>query len=395
MGELEDVMAAARLWAADAHPYLATVLFAMSITATPGLKTMATDRHWRLYVDPDLVNLWSVEQFGAVMIHEAYHLIRDHADRSIAAGRSEGQDAYRFNVAADLEINDDLRVLPLPYGCLQPDQFNLPDGLLAEDYFVQLGNALPQVDCGSGAHGGSRWWEAESGPDRADVVEPLEADLIRQQVAQSIRSAEAAGGPVPSGLERWAKAFLEPKVDWRRELAAQVRAAADTVSGAVDYSYRRPSRRAGTAIGQSVVFPAMVQHIPRVAVLVDTSASMSEKHLARALAEIRGLLRAIGLRNKRLVILSCDSAVKATQQIFSVEQVLLVGGGGTDMGEGLRSASTLHPRPELVVVLTDGFTPWPEPRPPFLTIVALIGSGPAPPSWARMVRVEFEADKER
>ena len=161
VGELEDVMAAARLWAADAQPYLATALFAMSITATPGLTTMATDRYWRLYVDPPRQTCRSVEQLGSVMIHEAHHLIRDHAERSVAAGSSEGPDAFRFNVAADLEINDDLRSLPLPHGGLQPDQFGLPDGLLAEDYLLQLGERLPELDCGSGAHGEKRWWETE------------------------------------------------------------------------------------------------------------------------------------------------------------------------------------------------------------------------------------------
>ena len=392
MGELEDVMAAARLWAADAQPYLATALFAMSITATPGLTTMATDRYWRLYVDPQLVEVWSVEQLGSVMIHEAHHLIRDHAERSVAAGSSEGPDAFRFNVAADLEINDDLRSLPLPHGGLQPDQFGLPDGLLAEDYLLQLGERLPELDCGSGAHGEKRWWETEPRPGGADVVEPLEADLIRQQVAQSIRSTKSSGGLVSSGLERWAKSFLEPKVDWRRELAARIRAAADTVSGAVDYSYRRPSRRAGAPIGQAVVFPAMVRHVPRTVVVVDTSASMTEAHLERALAEIRGLLRAVGVHDKGLTVVSCDSAVNATQQVFSVDNVRLIGGGGTDMREGLDSAAKLLPRPELVVVITDGFTPWPAKRPNVLTIVALVGDGPAPPAWARTVRVDLETD---
>ena len=89
----------------------------------------------------------------------------------------------------------------------------------------------------------------------------------------------------------------------------------------------------------------MVRHVPRTVVVVDTSASMTEAHLERALAEIRGLLRAVGVHDKGLTVVSCDSAVNATQQVFSVDNVRLIGGGGTDMREGLDSAAKLLPRP--------------------------------------------------
>ena len=43
--------------------------------------------------------------------------------------------------------------------------------------------------------------------------------------------------------------------------------------------------------------------------------------------------------------------------------IRLEGGGGTDMGAGLDAAAALRPRPDLIIVLTDGFTPW-RPAPP-------------------------------
>ena len=65
-----------------------------------------------------------------------------------------------------------------------------------------------------------------------------------------------------------------------------MRSGIDTVSGAVDYSYRRPSRRLGSPIGRAVVFPALVQPVPRVAVVVDTSGSMSQEHLPDAVSVV-------------------------------------------------------------------------------------------------------------
>ena len=386
-----EALAGARLWAANQAPYLATAIFAMSPTDLPGLGTMGTDRHWRLYIDPKVFDDWTIEEIGSVLIHEVHHLIRDHSDRANALG-VETREQSRFNVAADFEINDDLRDLPLPAGGLDPEAFGLPSGELAETYFALLESRgdLPFAECGSGAHGVPRSWDI---PGDGSVVDELESGLIRQQVAQDIRSSVKSGGNVPAGLERWARAYLEPKVDWRRQFAAHVRSGIDVVSGAVDYSYRRPSRRLGSPIGRAVVLPALVQPVPRVAVVVDTSGSMSEGSLGQALAEIKGLLRSSGIGTGRLTVLACDTAVHSTRQVFSTDQVQLLGGGGTNMGAGISSAEALRPKPEVVVVLTDGFTPWPSQRPGVEVVVALIGDGPVPPPWARTVRVDSLSDR--
>jgi predicted metal-dependent peptidase len=387
MDSASEALAAGRLWAVDAAPYLATALFAMSPTMVVGSNTMGIDRYWRLYVDPRVFERWSTPQVGAVLIHEAHHRLRAHAERAaeLDVGHSEQR---RFNVAADFEINDDLRDLPLPDGHLDPVAFGLPSGELAETYYTVLGarRELPPADCGSGADGLHREWELAE--DDGLAVDELESDLIRQQVAQQIRASAQAGGDVPAGLQRWAQAFLHPKVDWRRQFAAQVRAGIDAVSGAVDYSYRRPSRRSGTPIGRAVVLPALVQPVPRVAVVIDTSGSMSETALSQALAEINGILRSSGIGGRRLTVLSCDSAVRSSQQVFSASQVGLLGGGGTDMGAGIAAALDLRPRPEIVVVVTDGFTPWPAERPSSIVVVTVIGDGPEPPAWARFVRID-------
>ena len=49
---------------------------------------------------------------------------------------------------------------------------------------------------------------------------------------------------------------------------------------------------------------------------------------------------------------------------MQARDVELLGGGGTDMGAGLAKAAELRPRPDLIIVLTDGYTPWPSAPPP-------------------------------
>ena len=121
----------------------------------------------------------------------------------------------------------------------------------------------------------------------------------------------------------------------------------------------------------------------------DTSGSMTEDLLAMALAEVKGLLRSLGVA-RQVRVLACDTAAAPpAQRVSSARQVELVGGGGTDMGTGIAAASALRPRPAITVVLTDGYTPWPELPPKGMRVViGLLGDGdPDAPGWARAVRV--------
>jgi hypothetical protein len=303
-------------------------------------------------------------------------------------------DAPRWIQAADAEINDDLvpAGLDLPGRPVLPADLGAPDGLLAEQYFVasttdrsgknnDLVAAGDWLDCGSGADGVPR-------PDDGPPARPAwQADLLRRQVAQDVIAHSKQAGNVPGGLLRWAEEILSPKVNWRKVLAAELRRAVAEVSGAVDYSYRRPSRRA--AVAGNVVLPALRRPVPDVAVVCDTSGSMTEDLLAAALAEVEGLMRALGMA-RQVRVLACDYAAGPAQRVNSARQVQLVGGGGTDMGTGIAAAVALRPRPAITVVLTDGYTPWPPAAPKGTRVViGLLGAGaPDAPAWARAVRVD-------
>jgi predicted metal-dependent peptidase len=195
-------------------------------------------------------------------------------------------------------------------------------------------------------------------------------------------------GSVPLGWQRWANQLLEPRVDWRRALGAAIRSHVATVAGSVDYTYMRPSRRA--SVTRQVVLPAMRRPIPAIAVVVDTSASMDDDALARVLAEVDGILRAVGLGRSQVHVLACDTEVHKVQRLTSAHQVQLFGGGGTDMAAGIDAALALRPAPSVVVVLTDGLTPWPAEAPKRARVVAgILGRGEREaPEWTEAVQIE-------
>lgn len=407
----EQRVAAARLWGAVRFPYLASALFATSVVPAPGLGSVAVDRSWRLYLDPALVDEWSSEEVGSVLVHHIGHLLRDHAGRAQRAGIDQAAEGD-WVAAADAEINDDLvdSGIKFPMEPIVPSAFECEPGGFAEDYFrtirgrgeraeqsgadahaEQGGAGAHAGECGSGAHGHARPWEHGAG-EGAPEISPEAADLLRCQVASEIRSsAGKLPGTVPQGWQRWADELLEPRIDWRKALAAAVRTGVANVAGCVDYSYMRPSRRA--SVTGDVILPAMRQPLPAVAVVVDTSGSIDEDRLGEVVSEVDGILRGVGVGRGSVHILSCDADVHNVQRVTSAKQVQLFGGGGTNMASGIAAASRLKPRPSIVVVLTDGYTPWPAEGPKGVrVVVGLLDEGDRPvPDWATLVRIDDAA----
>jgi predicted metal-dependent peptidase len=378
-------LAAARVWAASTFPYLASAVFGAQVIPAAGTGTVSVDESWRLRADPEATAGWTPRQTGSLLVHHVCHLLRQHGERSRAAG-VRPEEAATWVRAADAEINDDLvpAGLELPGDCVLPRDLGAEDGRLAEEYFAAIRGEPPPAgrDCGSGADGFPR----EGQGDEPGGLLGWQADLLCRLVAEEITRHNQQAGNVPAGLLRWAADVLNPKVDWRKLLNAELRRAVADTAGAVDYSYRRPSRRA-SAVGQ-VVLPALRRPVPEVAVVCDTSGSMSDDLLAMALAEVEGLLRSLGLA-RQVRVLACDVAVAPVQRVSSARQVELVGGGGTDMGAGIEAAARLRPRPAVTVVLTDGFTPWPgQPPRGMRVVIGLLGErAPDAPGWAHAVRV--------
>ena len=395
-------MLAAAFSLALSHPYLGTALWVVPRIPCPGLGTVAVDAGWRLFYDPAVVVNWSVAETAGVLYHEILHLLRNHADR----GRIT-HDPRRWNLAADAEINDDLvgEKIRLPGTPVLPAQFGKPDNLTAEEYFLAIPQNSERVDagegtasapdsrCGPGATGIAEPWFTDATRTLAEIsgddpvhagLSPGHAQVVRQAVANQIRSFGI--GSVPGHLSSWAGDLADPKVDWRQELATLVRNATADAMGASDYRYRRPSRRQSAF--PDIILPSLRQPVPNIAVVVDTSGSMWGHALGIALAEVNGILNATGT-NRQCTVLSVDAQVQACRKVFHADQVVVKGGGGTDMGRGIAGASTLTPRPDVVIVLTDGYTPWPT-IPPYgmRVVIGLIchyWNAPETPSWARSV----------
>jgi len=384
---------AARVRAAHQRSYFAPALFNLVPVETDLIGSMAVDSQWRLYYNRAWLANHTVEENASLLIHEVSHLLRDHEARRNAAGLT---DHRRWNTAGDCEINDDLEAegLPLPGDPPLPGKYGMPSGINAERYYAHLASRpnpkgeaggddqQGSADCGSGAHGERRFWEApadDGAEDGIPGVDRIKADLVRRQVSRLIDDKSPYDGDVPDSLRRWARATLAPKVDYMATIRHVVlRGLRHSTLGRSDRTYARPHRR--QACYGEFIMPSFYQPRPTPGFLIDSSGSMEDTLLARAVTELASLTRQLGY-GADVVVACCDAAVHSVKRAFTGTQVELCGGGGTDLRVGLRAFVERKPTPiDLLVIVSDCRTPWPKEAPPFPVITIRVGDG-APPPW--------------
>jgi predicted metal-dependent peptidase len=211
---------------------------------------------------------------------------------------------------------------------------------------------------------------------------------LREEAAQAVLAHEAAHGrgSVPAGIRRMAEGLLKPaKVDWRKALRAAVKGMVGRAAGMADYTYTKRSRLQSAV--RTVVLPGLAAPMVDVAVVADTSGSMGREDLLRVGSETRALLR--GGMARKVWWIPTDAEAAPAKALRSIQQAMdsLVGGGGTDMGAGLRAAADVRPRVALTIVITDGDTDWPT-RPPAcgkVLVVLTRKSSNSTPAWAQVV----------
>lgn len=409
----------ARLALGSKAPYFAPGLWALRLVESEAVPTMAVDEGWRLYVNPSFADRLSERELVGVLWHELEHLLRAHHARAREMG-VDRRTHRLWNLATDAAVNDGAQELgfTLPEGVIYPERLGLEPGGLEEAYYRALleraeeelsrgegdgpggegpegegEGASPPPDAaawdhGSGADGLERPWELPRDHAEHPAVGEVQAAQLREEVARRVLEHHRSRGTLPAGIVRWAEGVVNPVVPWQRVLRSLVRQGLRQVLGRTRASYERPHRRQA-AFGR-VLMPGSYDVRPRVAVVIDTSGSVSERMLAQALAEVDALLSRVGAEVWALAV---DAAAAQAQKVRRARDIELVGGGGTDMRVGIEAALELRPKVDLVVVLTDGLTPWPAEAPRVPVVAGIFGEadatagGFAPPEFIQSVTI--------
>lgn len=338
-------------------PFWATLVLNSPLEITHQVPTAATDGK-TIYLNPDFACALTSNQLMFLLAHEAGHIMLLHPYRM------KGLITNVANIAADYVLNDLLVQDGFEFidgGCLDPQY----TGAMEPVYQRLL---KEQEESPSDPQGGDG--EPGDGPPApggigSDLLAPKMTDAQAQEHAQKVRGlvAQAATlarqmGRMPAHLARAVGGVLAPPtapLDLLRNYMQQV--VRD------DESWARRNRRFA-----AVYLPDRHSvKLGPIAIIVDTSGSIGEKEINAAIADIREI--AEELEPERIHLIGADAEVSSEQVLERGEEVLvrLNGGGGTDMRVPLEHVAQYEPC--VVVLITDGYTPWPDSEPDYPLIV--------------------------
>jgi predicted metal-dependent peptidase len=357
-----DRMQKARAKMLIKHPFFATLLVSTPWKMTTEVPTAATDME-TLYFNPDFMEKLSDDEILFVLAHEVMHMALEHGLRK------QARNHQLWNIACDYALNL----------VLKDSGFEIWKEALCDD--VYKGMSADQVydiiqrQCQKGGGKGKGQGQGKPGdpgeahysPMLGDIKEPENAGDpaheakvkrgIQQKVAAAANVARMAG-KFGGELERLIGEILDPKVPWSHVLRDYMtRVTKD------DEQWSRRNRRF-----QNVYLPARhSEKMGEIVLIGDTSGSIGNDELCKYMAEAGAI--AEDVHPERIRILWADTRV-AGEQVFEDGEIITpkpMGGGGTDMRVAITAAEKYSP--EVVVLFTDCYTPWPDVEPDYPLIV--------------------------
>lgn len=366
-------------------PFWAAAYYAaMTIKFTKAVPYAATDSH-TIYVNPQAMQEagWTFEEVAFVIAHEVLHFLfgdlimgvywREQSAIILPDGTSLPYEHDTMGRAMDYRINAcliDGKVGKFP-------TIGLYDRTLSEkgmescvEIYQKLlqqggGSAGQQQPSGSG-HGG---FDQHIEPSQQAVEQDRAGGALkRAQVAASAQMvAEAAGmGKLPAALAALIGELLEPKVDWRDHLKASMNRAA----GEPRHNWAKVNKRMISRPDHKIVFARREAYgCGTVVVGYDTSGScINAETQRRFFTEMSAIVS--DLNPERLIVIWCDAKVQRVDELeepTDLEQLRAdineaggaPGGGGTDLREIFNHIKDEHIAPDMLVVLTDMYTPFP------------------------------------
>lgn len=345
------------------HPFLAVLLLTLHrIEETTVVKRADTNQH-TIRFNPDFMASLAPEQRAFAVGHEVLHTMLDHVGRASNYQKiGYGPDLKAFNPkkwnqAADYVVNAllvDMGLKVPPPNCLFDPRYNAES--LVDDVYCDLPEPEDNDDNeegdgeGEGGHGGFDQHRpvADNAPNAADV-----AVAVTQAVA-----AQKATGNMPGSLQRFVDAMLKPSKSWAEELRDLLR----VTLGNDELSWARPNRRKLSLNAMlphdMPFFPGTTGHgMGGVVIGIDTSGSVGQEELRQFMGELSGILT--DCRPEWLRVVWTDSVVAGVDAPESpADLVTLVpkGGGGTYMPAIFDWVDAEQLRPDICVVLTDGYT---------------------------------------
>ena len=341
-----------RLMGHKATMAYSSILMIGSTTIDDHFPTACTNGRDKIY-GRAFVDGLSDAQINGLILHEANHVKYQHGYIWKHLCKENKQLA---NMAMDYVINLEIYDLHKEH----PSFIELPEGALLDEQYRGMDTQQVFEKLKQQGGGGEGEGDGTSGFDVHDfdsLTDEQKKDLSGQ-IEQAIRQGALMAGKMGGDVDRSFENLMEPKVNWKDQLREFVSA---TTTGKDDSTWRRPNRR---CLQHDMYMPSTISEtMGNLVVVIDTSGSIDAELASSFLSEVKGICDNVS--PEQIHLLCCDAVVQS-HELFSREDYGALlnkrtfrGGGGTDMRVALDYVYEKQLNPELILVLTDGYTAFP------------------------------------
>lgn len=334
------------------------ILMVGKTTVSDDMPTACTNGRDEIY-GREFVSGLDDKELAFVVLHENLH----KAFRHLTIWKKlHDEDPRLANMACDYVINLILVDTDPDEKCIaMPRKDGKVYGLLDRKYkglhTKQVFDLLKQEQ-DEGGGGGSGEGFDEHDWDGAQELSDEQKQELEREVDQALRQGQIAekkfAGKQGGNMPRELSDLLTPKVDWRELLREFV---TSTCSAKDASSWRRVNRR---FIGSDIYLPTLIgETVGHIVVGIDTSGSISQAELTRALTEIKHVADTVN--PEKVDLLYWDHKVAGHEQYDRCSLPNIVsstkprGGGGTDPACVVQWMKENNAKPECVIMLTDGY----------------------------------------
>jgi predicted metal-dependent peptidase len=306
--------------------------------------TMWMDHSVRMGYNPAWVRKLSSSERRAVVLHEISHYSYGHFIRIRQFSKVYGRvQKDIFNVAADLEINSDIKGLP-PDGCF-PQSFNYPPKLSMEEYYIRLCKGGVKVE----GLGKSLTNDIIFGDDENELIT---GELIQEEVLMEVEEASKKAGKTTFFGKGLTKIKVVPPINIYQYIKVLYARMQDSPQFGFDHTnYGRFKR----SIIPDIVKFRQNDYNPQIklAFVVDTSGSRSNGMINEGLSRIYHTLKSLGENKTISDLYTVDAEVKQSTRLNSENDIPkeFHGRGGTRMDAVFEKMKEKY---DLVVFMTDG-----------------------------------------
>jgi predicted metal-dependent peptidase len=390
------------------HGFFGLLLMHVTYSVSEEVETACTDGRGITFGTKFLDEL-SDNELDFVMTHEIMHIVLQHCIRR------NDRDAETFNIACDIVVNSnillennmDLNSITLKkYGESMHLAPNGKEGHYhtAEEVYEMLPKSGKKKTCDGNfgcavgrakqiqANGGSgkaiwddhsRWGMCEEDDTLRDVWVKHFEDAAE---SISVRDPSNSRGLLPMFAKRRLEELHKAQTDWRTILNDFIQ------EEVVDYSFYPPDRRFDGSPFFLPDFNGTDEKVEDILFMIDTSGSMSDKMITAAYFEVKGAIDQFDGKLRGWLGFF-DAAIIEPIEFSNEEEFRVIrpaGGGGTDFQIIFEYVATrMTKRPASIIILTDGFCPFPQEKLSLgIPVLWLINNEDVDPPWGKVARIK-------